>query len=396
VAVTSTAIVHAGQLVTNDETRGGDLLGSVRDGAVVFEAGRVQWVGESAQLPQGAGDTLVDAEGRCVLPGFVDSHSHLVFAGDRVTDFVASTTGASYEPAGIRSTVRATRSAPTETLAAGARRLRHEALRSGTTTMETKSGYGLTTPDEVRGCAVASDVFDDATFLGAHVVPEEFDDDSDAYVALVTGEMLAACSELVRFVDVFCERGAFDEDQARAVLRAGAAVGLHGKVHANQLEEGPGVLVAVEEGALTADHCTYLSGHDVDLLASGTTVATLLPITEFATRTAHADGRRLLDAGARVALATNCNPGSSYSTSMPLAIALAVRHQGLTPDQAIAAATKGGAAALGRDDVGVLRVGARADVVVLEAPSPAYLAYRPGVELVARIFKDGVDVGASH
>jgi imidazolonepropionase len=389
VAVTSTVIVHAGQLVTNDEAWGTDLLGTVRDGALVLDEGRVQWVGESRALPEGAGDTLVDVGGRCVLPGFVDSHSHLVFGGDRVDDFLASTSGADYRPEGIRSTVHATRSASSDELATTARRLRREALRSGTTTMETKSGYGLTTIDEVRSCDVASDAADDATFLGAHVVPDEFAHDPAAYVDLVNGEMLSSCAAMVRFVDVFCELGAFDEHQARAVLRAGAAIGLLGKVHANQLEEGPGVRVAVEEGATSADHCTYLSDLDVDLLASGPTMATLLPITELVTRTAHADGRRLLDAGVRVALATNCNPGSSYSTSMSLAIALAVRFQGLHVDEAVAAATRWGAAALARDDVGTLRVGARADVVVLDAISPAHLAYRPGVDLIARVFKDG-------
>jgi imidazolonepropionase len=385
----TTAIVHLGQLVTNDPDLGHGPLGRVADGALLLDAGRIAWIGPTRGLPEAAGDVVVDAEGRCGLPGFVDSHSHLVFAGDRTDDFLASTSGARYTPGGIRSTVAATRAASTEALRAAAARLRNEALRSGTTTMEVKSGYGLTTRDEARCCEIAAQVGDDATFLGAHVVPEEFDGDPASYVALVTGEMLRACAPLVRGIDVFCEAGAFDADQARAVLRAGRDAGLVGRVHANQLGHGPGVRVAVEEGAASADHCTYLDDGDVAALAAGTTVATLLPITEFATRTRYADGRRLLDAGAHVALASNCNPGSSYSTSLPLAVALAVREQGLTPDEAIKAATDGGALALRRDDVGVLRVGARADVLVLEAPDPVHLAYRPGVDLVAMVWKDG-------
>jgi imidazolonepropionase len=385
----STAIVHLGQLVTNDPELGTGPLGRVADGALVLDEGRIAWVGPTRELPEAAGDAVVDAEGRCGMPGLVDSHSHLVFAGERTVDFVVSTGGANYSPKGIRSTVSATRAASTGWLAANATRLRIEALRSGTTTMETKSGYGLTVTDEERCCRVAGQVADDATFLGAHVVPEEFERDPASYVALVTGEMLRACAPFVRFVDVFCEAGAFDADQARAVLRAGRAVGLTGRVHANQLGHGPGVRVAVEENAASADHCTYLDDGDVAALASGTTVATLLPITEFATRTSYADGRRLLDAGARVAIASNCNPGSSYSSSMPFAIALAVREQGLAPDEAVRAATEGGAHALRRDDVGVLRTGARADVLVLEAPDPVHLAYRPAVDLVAMVWKDG-------
>jgi imidazolonepropionase len=387
--VVVTAIVHVGTLVTNDGEVGRGALGVIDDGAVVLEAGRVAWVGATSALPEGAGDERVDAGGRCALPGFVDSHAHLVFAGDRLADFVATTEGDEYAPGGIRTTVDATRRASTAALERHAQALRHEALRAGTTTMESKSGYGLTVDDEARSCRVARAVADEATFLGAHVVPAELVDDPAGYVELVTGPMLAACAPSVRFVDAFCEDGAFDADQARAVLRAGASHGLLGKLHANQLGRGPGVRVAVEEGCVSADHCTYLVDADVDALASSQTVATLLPLTEFATGSGYADGRRLLDAGARVALASNCNPGSGYSTSMSLAIALAVRELGLRVDEAVLAATVGGATALRRDDVGVLRRGARADVLLLEAPSPAYLAYRPGVDLVAGVWKDG-------
>lgn len=385
--VTSLAVVNAGVLVTNDEERGAGLLGRRRDAAVLIEDGRVAWVGATGQLPEQSGTSLLDAGGRCVLPGFVDSHTHLVFAGDRAEDFVAGTSGAPYRPAGIASTVAATRSATSEALAARAASLRREALASGSTTLECKSGYGLTVEDERRCCEVAAGVAEVATFLGAHLVPDGMD--ARAYLELVTGEMLAACAPFVGFVDAFCESGAFDADETREVLRAARSMGLRGKVHANQLGEGPGVQVAVEEGATSADHCTYLSGRDVDALAASATVATLLPITELATRTASADGRRLLDARCAVAIASNCNPGSGYSTSMPLAVALAVRFQGLTPDEAVLAATAGGARALALDDVGTLRPGARGDLVVLEAPDPVYLAYRPGVDLVAAVVKGG-------
>ncbi len=385
--MTSVAVLNAGLVVTNDPQLGDGPLGRLRDAAVVIEDGRVAWIGPSRDLPEQAGRSRLDAQGRCVVPGYVDSHSHLVFGGDRVGDFLASQSGGPYRPQGIAATVAATRATSTEQLTARARALRREALAAGTTTMETKSGYGLRVPDERRCCEVAHAVADVATYLGAHVVPDG--SDPDEYLGLATGEMLAACAPHVRFVDVFCESGAFDADAARTVLRSGRAVGLSGKVHANQLGHGPGVRVAVEEGATSADHCTYLEDADVDALAAGATVATLLPITEFATRTAWADGRRLLDAGCAVALASNCNPGSGYSSAMPLAVALAVRFQGLSPDEALHAATAGGAAALGLDDVGRLAVGARGDLVVLEAPDPVYLAYRPGVDLVAAVVKDG-------
>lgn len=388
--MTSIAVVGISTLVTCDEHLGRGSLGLIEDAAVVVDDGRIAWVGERRALPEGAGHTRLDAGGRAVVPGFVDSHAHLVFAGDRTDDYLAAVAArAGYRPQGIRSTVRATRAASTEELEDAARRRREEALRSGTTTMECKSGYGLTVDDERRSCEVASAVADHATFLGAHVVPEEHEADPDAYVALVTGPMLEACAPLVEAVDVFCERGAFDEAQSRTVLRAAARLGLRTRVHANQLGHGPGVRLAVEERSASADHCTFLDQADVDALASSSTVATLLPITELMTATPHADGRRLLDAGATVALASNCNAGSSASTSMPLAIALAVRCLGLTFDEALVAATRGGATSLGRDDVGVLAAGCRADLVVLDTDTPAHLASRPGVDLVAAVIRRG-------
>jgi imidazolonepropionase len=297
--------------------------------------------------------------------------------------------GTSYQAGGIRSTVAATRNATDARLRAGLHRLAAEMLRQGTTTFECKSGYGLTVRDEERALVLAAEVTQETTYLGAHVVPDEFAADPDGYVALVCGPMLAACAPHARWVDVFCEQGAFGEDQARDILAAGRAAGLEPRVHANQLGPGPGVRVAVEANAASADHCTYLTGSDVDALAQSGTVATLLPGAEFATRQPYADARLLLDAGAVVALATDCNPGSSYTSSMPFCIALAVREMRMTTEEAVWAATAGGARALRRTDVGYLAPGARADLVMLDAPSHAHLAYRPGVPLVRAVWQSG-------
>jgi len=324
-----------------------------------------------------------------VLPGFADSHAHLVFAGERSAEFAARMAGQPYQAGGIRSTVQATREASDAQLRANTSRLAGEMLRQGTTTLECKSGYGLTVADERRSVALAAEVTPEVTFLGAHVVPPEFDGDPDGYLALVCGPMMAACAPHARWVDVFCERGAFGPDEARAVLTAGRAAGLIPRIHANQLGTGPGVQLAVELGAASADHCTYLTDADVAALAGGGTVATLLPGVEFSTRSPYPDARRLLDAGATVALATDCNPGSCFTSSMPLAVALAVREMRMTTQEAVWAATAGGARALRRDDVGHLRPGARADVVLLDAPSHVYLAYRPGVPLVSAVVQGG-------
>jgi imidazolonepropionase len=261
--------------------------------------------------------------------------------------------------------------------------------RQGTTTVEVKSGYGLTVHDEARALALARQATQETTFLGAHVVPEEYADDPGGYVSLVTGPMLAAAAPYARWVDAFCERGAFDADQSRAVLEAGAAAGLRGRLHANQLGPGPGVRLACELGLVAVDHCTYLDDADVAALRDSGTVATLLPGVEFSTRQPYPDARALVDAGVRVAIATDCNPGSCYTSSMPLCLALAVREMRLTPAEALRAATRGGAEALDRDDVGHLAVGARADLALLDAPTYVHLAYRPGVPLVRQAWLAG-------
>ncbi|CAN5357471.1 imidazolonepropionase [soil metagenome] len=382
----SLLVTGIGHLVTNDPEEGEGLLG-VRDGsmAVACEDGRVTWIGPAADAP--ATDRHVDADGRAVIPGFVDSHSHLVFAGERSAEFAARMAGTRYEAGGIRTTVQATRAASDEDLLAGARRLADEALRQGTTTIEIKSGYGLTVDDEARSLAVAAQITSEVTFLGAHVVPD--DHAVDDYVALVAGEMLEACAPHARWIDVFVEEGAFGADAARTILHAGIDAGLSPRVHANQLGHGPGIRIAAEVGAASADHCTHTTDDDLTAMADGGVVATLLPGVELSTRQPYPDARRFLAAGVTVALAADCNPGSSFTTSMPLMVALGVAHCHLTPDEAVWAATAGGAQALRRDDVGMLRVGARADMVVLDAPSHLHLSYRPGVPLVHAVVRDG-------
>ena len=384
--MTTLAIDRIGLLVTNDPSLGEGELGLVRDAALVIEDGVVVALERSGA----DADERFDAGGRCVIPGFVDSHTHLLFAGDRADEFAARMAGAPYEAGGIRVTTDATRAAPDAELIALARARRAEALAAGITHLEIKSGYGLTVESELRLCLLARELTDDVTFLGAHLVPAEYEGRADDYVALVCGEMLAACAPHSKWIDVFCEEGAFDAEQSRAVLAAGRDAGLGLSVHGNQLGPGEGVTVAVEMGAASVDHCTYLSEGDVDALAGSDTVATFLPATDFSTRQPYPDARRAIDAGATVAIATNTNPGSSYTTSMPFCIALAVRECGMTIDEAILAATRGGARALRRDDIGHLAPGARADAVVLDAPSYTHLIYRPGVPLTAALFAAGV------
>lgn len=385
----ATLVTGIGELTTNAAT-GADPCGTLRDAAVLIEGTRVGWVGAAADAPTAADvDEVVDVGGRAVIPGFVDSHTHLVFAGDRAAEFAARMAGQPYAAGGIRTTVAATRAASDDELRARLAGFVTELHRQGTTTFEVKTGYGLTVHDEARAARLAAEVTGEVTFLGAHVVPAEFADRRDDYVDLVCGAMLDACAPHSRWIDVFCETGAFTPAEGRRILAAGAARGLTPRVHGNQLGEGGGVRLAVELGAASVDHCTYLSDDDVRALAGSATVATLLPGVEFSTRHPYPDARRLIDAGATVALASDCNPGSCFTSSMPLMIALAVREMRMTPDEAVWAATAGGARALRRDDVGVLAPGSRADLVVLDAPSRTHLAYRPGVPLVRQVVKDG-------
>lgn len=372
-----------GQLVTGEGERP-----VVSDAAVVIDGDRVAWVGESATAQDA--DERVDAGGRAVIPGFVDSHTHLVFAGDRSDEFEARMAGRSYSAGGIRRTVAATRAASDDELLRHGRGLVSEALRQGTTTIEVKSGYGLNVADELRSVRIARELTPEVTFLGAHVVPDGIA--RDVYVDLVAGEMLDACAPHARWIDVFCETGAFTVEETERILRAGAAKGLGVRLHAAQLAPSDGVRLAVELDAASVDHCTFLRDDDIEALAGSGTVATLLPGAEFSTKQPWPDARRLIDAGVTVALASDCNPGSSYTTSMPFCIALAVREMGMTPLEAVRAATAGGAAALRRDDVGRLTVGSRADLVMLDVPGYVHLSYRPGVPLVHRVWAGGVEV----
>jgi imidazolonepropionase len=379
--VTTTVITGIAELTTHADP------GTLTDAALVVENGHIAWTGPATHAPDA--DERVDVGGRAVIPGFVDSHAHLVFAGDRAQEFAARMTGTPYSAGGIRTTVAATRAADDEALRANLKRLTGEMLRQGTTTVECKSGYGLTVEDEARALRLAREQVEAVTYLGAHVVPPEYQDRTDEYVDLVKGEMLDACAPYADYVDVFCERGAFDGDQTREILTAAKAKGLDVRLHANQLGTGPGVRLAVEFGAASADHCTFLDDGDVDALAGSQTVATLLPGVEFSTRSPYPDARRLIEAGATVAIATDCNPGSCYTDSMPFCIALAVREMRMSPAEALSAATLGGARALRRLDIGHLGIGARADFAVLDAPSFLHLAYRPGVPLVHRVWKNG-------
>jgi imidazolonepropionase len=380
-----------GQLFTSDP--------AVRvDGpsALVCSAGgEVSWLGSEASLPEQVGSDRVDLGGRAVIPGFVDSHTHLVFAGHRAGEWEARMAGTPYAAAGIMRTVEATRAASESDLLAGARGLADEALAGGTTTIEVKSGYGLNVEKEFELLTVARRMTTETTFLGAHVVPPEMAGRPDDYVDLVRGPMLRACAPQARWVDVFCEHGAFDVDQSRAVLEAGRDAGLGLRVHGNQLGPGPGVAMGVELDAASVDHCTHLSSADIDALAESRTVATLLPTAELGTRSRPPNARRLIDAGAQVALATDCNPGSSYTTSMALVVTLAVATMGMTFDEALTAATAGGAAALRRRDVGRLAVGCQADLVVLEAPSASFIAYRPGIDLARAVVRSGALVAGA-
>lgn len=386
----SLAITNIGSLVTNDLNLGRGILGEIENAAVVIEDSKITWVGDAADLQ--ATDSLIDAHGMGVIPGFVDSHAHLLFAGDRAKEYEARMNGEKYSAGGINSTVSRTRVASDFELERNLVSLVNEMTRSGITTFETKSGYGLSVRDESRALAIAAKHTSETTFLGAHVVPEEFAGQPDKYVELVKTEMLDAAAPHSKWIDVFCDVGAFDVDQSREILKAGIAKGLAPRIHANQLAAGGGVQLAVELDCASADHCTHLSDADIEALAGSDTVATLLPGAEFSTRATYPNAKRLFDAGATVALATDCNPGSSYTTSMAFCMAVAIRDMGFSPEQALWSATMGGAKALRRNDVGGLFLGMDADLVLLSAPSFRHLGYRPGVDQIKQVIKQGKSI----
>ena len=391
----SLAVLGIGELTTNDPSLGDGRLGRRLGASVVLDDGVVAWVGPSSETP--AADAVLDARGAAVVPGFVDSHTHLVFAGDRAEEFEARMAGVPYAAGGILRTVAATRAATTDALERASRARLREMRASGTTTVEVKSGYALSTDGERRLVDVARSLTDEVTFLGAHALPEEYAGRRDAYVDLVRGEMLERCAAGARWADAFCDPGAFSVEECREVLLAARGAGLALRLHANQFADSGGVELAAELGVASVDHCTHVSASGVAALAERGVVATLVPAAEFCTRSPYADARSLLDGGVTVALATDCNPGTSYVTSMPFVLALAVRELRMTPDEALWAATAGGAAALQRGDVGRLSPGCRGDLVVLDAPRAAHLAYRPGSSRIRHVLRGGepIDVPPS-
>ena len=390
--MTSTLVHNIGQLVTNDPAHDGTKLGVIENAALLIEDGVVAWAGPDADAPTHHIKRKLDAKGRAVIPGFVDSHTHMIFAGDRSKEFRARMLGESYTAGGIAHTVEKTRAASDELLRSNAQNLLNEAYSTGTTTIEIKSGYGLTVHDERRSLEIAQGFTDETTFLGAHVVPVEYKKNPKDYVDLVTGPMLDAVLPFSKWIDVFCDKGAFSPDDARTILKAGMAKGLLPRIHANQLQEGQGVRLGVELDAASVDHVSHLSEKDIEALSKSKTVATLLPGAEFSTRSAYPDVRPLLEASITVALASDCNPGSSYTTSMAFIMAVAVREMHFSPEQALWSATMGGAKALRRDDIGHLFEGARANFSILNADSYIHLAYRPGVQLIEQVWRDGLQI----
>lgn len=385
---TSQLFTHIKTLITNDPARENGPLGVMEDAAFVVEDGKIAWVGPASQASDA--DSQVDLDGRAVLPGFVESHSHLVFQGDRSVEFAARMEGKKYEAGGIRTTIAKTRAATDQELKANVQRYMNEYLAQGATTVEVKSGYGQSAASEVQGVKIAASCTDEVTLLAAHVAPEEYANRQDEYVQMAVSDMIPAASRYAKWIDVFCEKGAFTEEQSRAILQAGVEHGLIPRVHGNQLTYGAGVQLAVEFDAASVDHVVYLSDADVDDLANSNTVATVLPGADFSTRNDYPNARRLIDAGATVALGADCNPGTSFTTSIPFCIAIAVRDLKMSPDEAVWAATAGGAQALRRNDIGRIALGAKANFMALDAPNHLHLAYRPGVPLISGVWKDGV------
>jgi imidazolonepropionase len=382
-------VTDIGCLITNEASIDGTPLGIINDAAFAVTDGRVSWVGARSGVNASDYQNVISANGKAVIPGFVDSHNHLVFAGDRAIEFSARMQGQPYEAGGINYTVEQTRRASDEELRGNVSALVKEGLISGTTTVEIKSGYGLSIADELRSLEIAREFTAETTFLGAHVLPADFKSAPEDYIAMVCGPMLDAVAPHAKWIDVFCDRGAFSPDQTRQILKAGIAKGLLPRLHANQLEPGEGIKVGVELGAASVDHISYFNDSDIAALANSNTVATFLPGAEFSTRSKYPDARPMFSAGIQVAIASDCNPGSSYTTNMSLMVALAVREMFFTPEQALWSATKGGALALRRNDVGYLSVGAKADFTILSSNSYLHLAYRPGVNLIEQVWRNG-------
>ena len=380
--MSSLIIRNIGQLITNSDQD----LGIINDAALVIENGKVQWVGENKLAP--ATDNLIDADGGVVTPGFVDSHTHAVFAGDRSKDYVARMAGVKYATGGIKTTVAATRSATLEELKTHTKKLLGKCKSQGTTTIEIKSGYGLNLESEVKILQVAQSFTEETTFLGAHVIPAEYENNRDGYINLVKGEMLNAVLPHAKWIDVFCDQGAFTVDETREILKTGIAKGLLGRIHGNQLGDTGGAELAIELNLASVDHATVVSEKTIEALANSEVVTTFLPGAEFFTKSNYPNVKRYFELGAKVALATDCNPGSSFLTSMPVVMSLAIREMGFTPEQALYAATMGGAAALKRSEIGHLQVGANADLTIWSAPTYEHIPYRFG-EIECQVLSTG-------
>lgn len=384
--MTSTLFSNAKQVITNSSGRLYE-IDLIEDASLLVENGKVAWIGPSSNAP--AADEIVNCENKVIIPGFVDSHTHLIFGGDRSDEFAARMSGERYTAGGINYTVEKTRSSSDQALRTNAASLISEMHSTGTTSFEIKSGYGLTLQDEIRSLKIAKEFSEDVTLMAAHVVPLEFSDNRSGYVELIINEILPAAKGIAKFVDVFCEAGAFTIDESREILSAAKELGFDCKIHANQLSHSESIQLARDLGAVSVDHVTYFNERDLTDLKESGIVATLLPATEFSTNNPYPDAKKLIDAGVTVAIATNCNPGSSFTTSMPFCIAIAVREMNFTVEQALWAATRGGALALGNHDAGALVTGASADFAIIDAPSYVHLAYRPGVNLVSATYKNG-------
>ena len=360
------------QLITNSDEN----LGIITDAALVIDGQKVLWVGSKKHAP--AADSKIDANGGVVTPGFIDSHTHAVFAGDRSKDYVARMSGQKYATGGIKTTVAATRAATEDDLISHTKDLLRKCQSHGTTTIEIKSGYGLDVDTELKILKVAKTFTDETTFLGAHVIPAEFENNREGYIQLVKNEMLDVVTPYAKWIDVFCDNGAFSVDEAREILQSGIAKGLKGRIHGNQLGDTGGAELAIEMNLASIDHATHVSNDTIAALAESNVVTTFLPGAEFFTKSSYPKVNLYFELGAKVALATDCNPGSSYLTSMPIVMSLAIREMGFTPAQALYAATAGGAAALQRSDIGHLQPGATADLVIWQAPTFEHIAYRMG------------------
>jgi len=414
-AAATLLVRHADALVTLAGHGAAPLTGAalgelavIADGAVAAAGDRIVAVGPSDRVERAIslaeGARVFDARGRTVLPGFVDPHTHLVHAGTREREFGLRLAGAAYldilrAGGGILGTVAATRAADEATLARLTRDRLDTALRHGTTTLEIKSGYGLDTATELKQLRAAKragrghPVRTVATFMGAHAFPTEYRDDPGGYVDLVIEAMIPAVAEagLAAFCDVFCEEGVFSVAQSRRILEAGRTAGLRPKLHADELASSGGAELAAALGAVSADHLVYASDAGLAAMAAAGVVAVLLPGTTFSLMgSRYAPARRMIDAGVPVALATDANPGSSPTESMQMILNLACLHLKLSPEEAIAAATLNAAHAVGlADEAGSLEVGKRADLLVMDAPSPAYLAYHYGTNLAERVIAGG-------